>query len=113
MFIYEKKLQYPVKIKKPDLKAAGILISQLGGPDGELAAATRYLSQRFSMPYREVAGILTDVGTCVSSCVTPLENPHNYAVFKFRQKQIVHSFFTLESDFEQIWTVKVSPFLHE
>lgn len=63
MFIYEKKLQYPVKIKKPDLRAAGIIISQLGGPDGELAAATRYLSQRFSMPYREVAGILTDVGT--------------------------------------------------
>ena len=63
MFIYEKKLQYPVKIRKPDLRAAGIIISQLGGPDGELGAATRYLSQRFSMPYREVAGILTDVGT--------------------------------------------------
>ena len=63
MFVYEKKLQYPVKIKNPNPKLAQIIISQLGGPDGELAASTRYLSQRFSMPYREVAGILTDVGT--------------------------------------------------
>lgn len=63
MFIYEKKLQYPVKIRKPDLKAASIIISQLGGPDGELSAATRYLAQRFSMPYREVSGLLTDIGT--------------------------------------------------
>ena len=63
MFVYEKKLQYPVNIKKPNPKYASIIISQLGGPDGELAAATRYLSQRFSMPYNEVIGILTDVGT--------------------------------------------------
>ena len=63
MWIYEKKLQYPVKIKNPHAALAKIIISQLGGPDGELAASTRYLSQRFSMPYREVAGILTDVGT--------------------------------------------------
>ena len=63
MWIYEKKLQYPVKIKNPNAALAKIIISQLGGPDGELAASTRYLSQRFSMPYREVAGILTDVGT--------------------------------------------------
>ena len=63
MWIYEKKLQYPVNIKKPNAALAKIIISQLGGPDGELAASTRYLSQRFSMPYREVAGILTDVGT--------------------------------------------------
>ena len=63
MWIYEKKLQYPVNIKKPNPKYASIIISQLGGPDGELAAATRYLSQRFSMPYNEVIGILTDVGT--------------------------------------------------
>lgn len=62
MWIYEKKLQYPVKIKNPNAALAKIIISQLGGPDGELAASTRYLSQRFSMPYREVAGILTDVG---------------------------------------------------
>ena len=63
MWIYEKKLQYPVKIKNPNAALAKIIISQLGGPDGELAASTRYLSQRFRMPYREVAGILTDVGT--------------------------------------------------
>ena len=63
MWIYEKKLQYPIKIKNPNAALAKIIISQLGGPDGELAASTRYLSQRFSMPYREVAGFLTDVGT--------------------------------------------------
>ncbi|MBR4071688.1 MAG: manganese catalase family protein [Clostridia bacterium] len=63
MWIYERKLQYPVKIKNPNAALAKVIISQLGGPDGELAASTRYLSQRFSMPYREVSGILTDVGT--------------------------------------------------
>ena len=63
MWIYERKLQYPVKIKNPNPLYAKIIISQLGGPDGELGASTRYLSQRYSMPYREVAGILTDVGT--------------------------------------------------
>jgi spore coat protein JC len=63
MWIYEKKLQYPVKIKNPNPRYAQIIISQLGGPDGELAASTRYLNQRFSMPYQEVIGILTDVGT--------------------------------------------------
>ena len=63
MWIYERKLQYPVKIKKPDPKYAKIIISQLGGPDGETGAANRYLNQRYSMPYKEVAGILTDVGT--------------------------------------------------
>ena len=62
MWIYEKKLQYPVNIKKPNPMYASIIISQLGGPDGELGAATRYLSQRYSMPYNEVIGILTDVG---------------------------------------------------
>lgn len=66
MWIYEKKLQFPVKIKTPDPAAAKIIVSQLGGPDGELAASMRYLNQRFSMPYREVAGILTDVGTKAS-----------------------------------------------
>ncbi len=62
MFVYEKKLQYPVKIKNPNAKLAKIIISQLGGPDGELAASTRYLSQRFSMPDRKIIGMLTDVG---------------------------------------------------
>ena len=63
MWIYEKKLQYPVKIKNPNARLASVIISQLGGPDGELGAATRYLNQRYSMPYREAVGILTDVGT--------------------------------------------------
>ena len=63
MFVYEKKLQYPVKIKNTNPKLASIIISQYGGPDGELAAATRYLHQRYAMPYGEIVGILTDVGT--------------------------------------------------
>ena len=63
MWIYEKKLQFPVKIKNPNPKLAQIIISQLGGPDGELGASMRYLHQRYSMPYKEVVGILTDVGT--------------------------------------------------
>ena len=63
MWIYEKKLQYPVKIKNPNPKYASIIISQAGGPDGELGASLRYLSQRYSMPYREISGMLTDIGT--------------------------------------------------
>ena len=63
MWTYDKKLQYPVKIKTPNPKLASMIISQLGGPDGELAASMRYLNQRYSMPYGEVTGILTDVGT--------------------------------------------------
>lgn len=63
MWTYEKKLQFPVKIKNPNPTLANIIISQLGGPDGELAASMRYLNQRYAMPYNEVIGILTDVGT--------------------------------------------------
>ena len=63
MFQYEKKLQYPVKIKNPNPKYAQIIVSQLGGPDGEIGASLRYLTQRFAMPYGKVVGILTDVGT--------------------------------------------------
>lgn len=63
MWTYEKKLEYPVKIKNPNPALAKVIISQLGGPHGELGAATRYLSQRYSMPYGEVKGTLTDVGT--------------------------------------------------
>jgi spore coat protein JC len=66
MFIYEKKLQYPVKIKTPNPKLAKFIITQYGGPDGELGASLRYLSQRFVMPYPELRAILTDVGICVS-----------------------------------------------
>lgn len=63
MWEYEKKLQYPVNIKNPNPALAKIIITQYGGPDGESAAAMRYLSQRYSMPFPEVVGILTDVGT--------------------------------------------------
>lgn len=63
MFIYEKKLQYPVKIANCNPKLASFIISQYGGPDGELGASLRYLSQRYSMPYPELKGLLTDIGT--------------------------------------------------
>ena len=63
MWQYEKTLQYPVKITNPNPKYAQIIISQYGGPDGELGASMRYLTQRYSMPYNELKGILTDVGT--------------------------------------------------
>ena len=63
MFVYEKKLQYPVKIKNTNPKLAALIISQYGGPHGELGASLRYLSQRFSMPYPELKGLLTDIGT--------------------------------------------------
>ena len=63
MWTYEKRLQYPVNITKTCPKTASLIISQFGGPDGELAASMRYLSQRYAMPYREVAGLLTDIGT--------------------------------------------------
>lgn len=63
MFVYEKKLQYPVSIKTPNPALAKSIISQYGGPDGELGASMRYLSQRYSMPYPELKGLLTDIGT--------------------------------------------------
>ena len=63
MFIYDKKLQYPVKIDNPNPRLAAIIISQYGGPDGELGASMRYLSQRYSMPFDELKGLLTDIGT--------------------------------------------------
>ena len=63
MWFYEKQLQYPVKIKNPNPKLAGVIISQLGGPDGEIGASMRYLHQRYSCPYDKVTGILTDVGS--------------------------------------------------
>lgn len=66
MWNYEKRLQFPVKIKNPDARAAKIIMSQFGGPDGELAASMRYLSQRYSMPFSDVTGLLTDIGM---SCV--------------------------------------------
>ncbi len=63
MFVYEKKLQYPVRIKNPNPALAKFIISQYGGPDGELGASMRYLSQRYAMPYPELKALLTDIGT--------------------------------------------------
>ncbi len=63
MWTYEKKLQFPVNIKNPDPKLAQIIVSQLGGPDGELAASLRYLNQRYTAPYAQIKGLLTDIGT--------------------------------------------------
>ena len=63
MWNYEKRLEYPIKIKQTNPALAAMIISQYGGPDGELGASMRYISQRYSMPYREVSGLLTDIGT--------------------------------------------------
>ncbi|MBQ2275378.1 MAG: manganese catalase family protein [Lachnospiraceae bacterium] len=63
MWNYEKRLQYPINIKNPNPQLASMIISQFGGPDGELGASMRYLSQRYTMPYRNVGGLLTDIGT--------------------------------------------------
>ena len=66
MWNYEKRLQYPVKFTQTNPKIAQIILTQFGGPDGELAASMRYLAQRYTMPYKEVTGILTDIGISVS-----------------------------------------------
>lgn len=63
MWVYEKRLQFPVKITKTCPKTAKLIISQYGGPDGELSASMRYLAQRYSMPVKSVGGLLTDIGT--------------------------------------------------
>lgn len=63
MFVYEKQLQYPVRIQNPNPRLAAVIISQYGGPDGELGASLRYLSQRYTMPFNELRGLLTDIGT--------------------------------------------------
>ena len=70
MFLYDKKLQYPVKIDKPNPKLASIIISQYGGPDGELSASLRYLSQRYSMPFDQLKGLLTDIGIEDKKCAS-------------------------------------------
>ncbi len=74
MWNYEKRLQYPVKITQTNPKIAQVILSQFGGPDGELAASMRYLSQRYTMPYREVIGTLTDIGISVPILHTLLFN---------------------------------------
>ncbi|MBM7582954.1 spore coat protein JC [Caldicoprobacter guelmensis] len=66
MWIYEKKLEYPVRIKNPNPRMAKYIITQYGGPDGELAASLRYLSQRYHMPIPEAKGVLNDIGTSLT-----------------------------------------------
>ena len=73
MWTYERRLQYPVNITTPNAKIAQVIISQFGGPDGELAASQRYLSQRYTMPNKEAAGLLTDIGTEVFFCTYFIE----------------------------------------
>lgn len=63
MWVYDKKLEYPIKIRKPDMRMAGLIVTQYGGPDGELGASLRYLSQRFSMVTPEAKATLNDIGT--------------------------------------------------
>ena len=81
MWNYEKRLQYPVNITKPNAKIAQIIISQYGGPDGEAAASLRYLSQRYSMPNRKIAGVLTDIGVSVTKLPLFLFRHKNTALF--------------------------------
>ena len=68
MFVYEKKLQYPIRVKNTNPHLASIIISQYGGPDGELGASLRYLSQRYTMPYPELKALLTDIGNSEGCC---------------------------------------------
>lgn len=68
MWNYEKRLQYPVNITRPNAKIAQIIMSQYGGPDGEMGASMRYLSQRYAMPNRKIAGVLTDIGKSWAYC---------------------------------------------
>ena len=69
MWTYEKRLQYPVKISRPNPDLANLIISQLGGPDGEIGASMRYLSQRYAMPKSNVSGLLTDIGIEDKNCL--------------------------------------------
>lgn len=78
MFIYQKKLQYPINIRRPNPKLASVIISQYGGPDGELGASLRYLSQRYAMPYDEVKAVLTDIGT--EESVPEKDQPSSYHI---------------------------------
>ena len=87
MWIYEKKLQYPVKIKTPNPKLANLIISQLGGPDGELAASMRYLHQRFSMPNKKVSSLLTDIGIEDYFCLSHIFIQDNTGQFSTPQEK--------------------------
>ena len=82
MFVYEKRLQYPVKIKNTNPALAKFIITQYGGPDGELGASLRYLSQRYAMPYPELKGLLTDIGISVTKL-------HPYFIIQIKQPALV------------------------
>lgn len=96
MFVYEKKLEYPIRIKNSNPALAKFICSQYGGPDGELGASLRYLSQRYAMPYPELSAILTDIGTEVAKVVrgreNHLQNGQKFWTFTnfFRQKPEIH-----------------------
>lgn len=96
MWNYEKRLEYPINIKRTDAAMAKAIISQFGGPDGETGAAMRYLSQRFAMPYRPVMGVLTDVGIEASNSdlPQPKHSPRRLffacGKFLFIQTQLLH-----------------------
>lgn len=95
MFNYEKRLQYPVNIRRTDAQMAKAIITQFGGPDGETGASLRYLSQRFAMPYREVMGILTDIGMSVTRKLRPFYL-HGFCLsdkFPVHIKYIIGEFF--------------------
>lgn len=101
MWTYEKRLQYPIKIKNPDPAMAKIIITQFGGPDGELAASMRYLSQRYTMPYREVSGLLTDIGSEVIKCPYSSNTliTHNFTIFiekinNYIKIHTIHTFYS-------------------
>ena len=91
MFVYEKRLQYPIKIKNTNPKLASLIISQYGGPDGELGASLRYLSQRFAMPYPELKGLLTDIGISVSKLLICTTHFH-LRYFNLKALQLTRGF---------------------
>ena len=107
MWNYEKRLEYPINIKRTDAAMAKAIISQFGGPDGETGAAMRYLSQRFSMPYRPVMGVLTDVGIEASNrnLPQPKHSPRRLssgASFCLRQIPIYSNAITAPSYFSSM-----------
>ena len=106
MWSYERRLQYPVNIKDTDAKAAQIIISQYGGPDGELSASMRYLSQRFTIPYNEVAGLLTDIGTEELGHFEMMLPQKNWHIFGWYLRSCISSRVTF------LWKKLRSPVLH-
>ena len=105
MFFYEKKLQFPVKIATPNPKLAAFIITQYGGPDGEVGAAMRYLSQRYAMPFAEAKGALTDIGTMDAPCTSSPPAPAFPYPLKIHRAESRHSrTSTLPSGQTVIWS---------